>query len=83
MEKPIFASPELKTVQAGSPLGIDWLSLWILFSAWCPLSGWTLSLLGGLNAMGIGISLLVFAVALVFLAKPLELIGKSNRRWGH
>jgi hypothetical protein len=79
MEKPASTSREFKPIQAGELPRIDWLPLWILFSAWCPLSGWTLSLLGCLNATGTGIALLVFAVALIFLAKPLELIGKSNR----
>ncbi len=79
MEKPALTSPPRTLISAGRPPGIDWLSLWILFSVWCPISGWSLSLLGCLNAPGIAVALLIFGVALIFLAQPLELIGKSNR----
>src|SRR5882762_2676142 len=52
---------------------IDWLALWILFSSWCSLSGWFLSLLGDLNPWGYGIALLVFIGGLFLFGKFLLL----------
>ena len=40
---------------------LDWLALWIVFSAWSSLSGWVLSYLSELNPAGIVCSYLLFA----------------------
>ncbi len=58
----------------------DGLALWILFSSWCVISGWTLSLLGELNVPGVVVSFLLFAAMLVALRRPFGLIVPA-RNW--
>ena len=48
----------------------DWLAVWILWSAWCSLAGWTLSALGALDRAGYVATTLLFGVLLV-----------AGRRW--
>jgi hypothetical protein len=53
---------------------LDWLAVWILWSAWCSLSGWTLSAFGHLDRVGFAITTLLFAGLVIagrrFLAPP-------------
>ena len=53
---------------------VDWLALWILFSAWCTLSGWLLSSVGMLNRVGYGCSFLFLLGILWFYRGPLRLV---------
>jgi hypothetical protein len=48
----------------------DWLAVWILWSAWCSLAGWTLSALGALDRAGYAVATLLFVALLV-----------AGRRW--
>ena len=59
---------------------VDWLAVWILFSVWCSLSGWTLSALGSLNLVGVGVSTVLFLLALAAVRQPLELAQAVPRR---
>jgi hypothetical protein len=43
----------------------DWLAIWILWSAWCSLTGWTLSALHLLDRAGYIVTTLLFAGLLV------------------
>jgi len=82
LEKMRAVSSGQVTIRRRETTRIDWLSLWILFSAWCPFSGWGLSLLHCLNVVGVIISLFFFIGALALLAKPWKLIEKSKAcRW--
>ncbi|MCE0498812.1 MAG: hypothetical protein LV481_12790 [Methylacidiphilales bacterium] len=60
----------------GQPKGqpaFDVLALWILFSAWCSLSGWLLSIVGALNPWGYGLGFLAFIAALAIFGRQLLL----------
>jgi hypothetical protein len=59
---------------------LDWMALWILFSAWCPLSGWGLSFLGCLNAPGVCVSFIFFLACLIGLRRPLGLFDETRNR---
>ena len=61
-------------------LRVDWLALWILFSAWCPVSGWALSALGWLNRAGECGSVVLFGLAVALLWRPLELAESERAR---
>ncbi|HUB67342.1 MAG TPA: hypothetical protein VL981_07665 [Candidatus Methylacidiphilales bacterium] len=50
---------------------LDVLALWILFSSWCALSGWSLSLFRSLNGWGYDMALLILAGVLAFRGKSL------------
>jgi hypothetical protein len=66
----------------------DWLALWILFSAWCLVSGWILSAFGQLDRAGYAVSLVLFLAALAFKrhfwqvlsTRPLFLARRSTYR---
>jgi hypothetical protein len=66
----------------------DWLALWILFSAWCVVSGWILSAFGQLDRAGYAVSLVLFLAALAFKrcswqvlsTRPLFLARRSTYR---
>jgi hypothetical protein len=62
---------------------VDWISLWILFSAWCALSGWGLSLIRCLNATGVVGSFVIFGVVVAALWRPLELARTVPARRGY
>jgi hypothetical protein len=52
----------------------DWLALWILWSAWCAVSGWILSALGQLDRTGYAVCVVIFLAGLAlkrrFWASP-------------
>jgi hypothetical protein len=50
----------------------DWLTLWILFSAWSSLSGWCLSAFGYLNLAGIAFSYSLFLGGLILFHSHLQ-----------
>jgi hypothetical protein len=54
---------------------IDWVALWILFSTWCSLTGWFLSLLDCLNRWGYGMAFAFFLGGLIVFRKQLGLSG--------
>jgi hypothetical protein len=56
---------------------VDWVALWILFSTWCSLAGWFLSLLRCLNRLGYGIAFILFVAGLIVIRKQ---IGFSGQR---
>ncbi len=66
----------------------DWLAVWILWSAWCTLCGWGLSILGHLDRAGYGAALVLFAAGLFFsrrywlvaAQRPLFLLRRSTYR---
>ena len=51
---------------------IDWLALWILFSAWSSLSGWCLAFSGLLNPVAIVLSYALFFGGLFFFRCQLQ-----------
>jgi hypothetical protein len=51
---------------------VDWLALWILFSAWSSLSGWGLSVFRWLNPAGIAFSYVLFFGGLVLFRSQLQ-----------
>ena len=55
---------------------VDWLALWILFSAWSSLSGWCLSALGYLDTAGIAFSFSFFLGALILFRSHLQCDGE-------
>ena len=57
---------------------VDWVALWILFSAWCSLAGWFLSLLGCLNGWGYGVAFGLFFGGLAAFRKRLGLFGPKR-----
>lgn len=57
---------------------VDWVALWILFSTWCSLTGWFLSLLGCLNRVGYGIALGLFLAGLIIVRKHLGFSGQKT-----
>jgi hypothetical protein len=59
---------------------LDWLALWILFSAWSSLSGWCLSGLGYLNPAGIIFSYSLFLAALIVFRSRLPR-GSGRAGW--
>ena len=68
----------------------DWLAIWILWSAWCSLSGWGLSALGHLDRAGYALALSVFVVGIMLThrhwtfpsSRPMFLFRRSTyRRW--
>src|SRR6202453_2520482 len=59
---------------------IDWMALWILFSAWCVLSGWGLSSIGWLNVPGVCVSFFLFVVCLILVREPLGLLEGDHAR---
>jgi hypothetical protein len=64
------SAPAPVSLRRRAPL--DGLALWILWSAWCSLSGWGLSCLGLLDRTGYIVSLLVFLVAFLWLRADLR-----------
>jgi hypothetical protein len=58
--------------------GVDWVAIWIVVSAWCQFSGWTLSLFGSLNRGGYAVALLVLIAVLWFFRLPLGLAGRKR-----
>jgi hypothetical protein len=82
IEEPRSVSSESNPPCRPETVRVDWLSLWILFSAWCPISGWTLSLLGCLNRTGICVSGALFIAFVFAIARRLELVEKASyARW--
>jgi hypothetical protein len=57
---------------------IDRLAVWILFSAWCSLSGWGLSALGCLNPAGYIVSFLLFITILAIFRRELWQTGAAK-----
>ena len=68
-----LVSPPERTVFA-----VDWLALWIFFSAWCSLSGWILSALVCLNPAGYAVSLLLLITVLSVFRRSLWLAATAH-----
>jgi hypothetical protein len=56
----------------GKQIFIDWLPLWILFSAWSVLSGWILSMLRHLDRSGMAVSYSLFLAAVILCRSQLQ-----------
>ena len=57
------------------PASIDWLAVWIIFSAWSTLSGWCLSAGGFLNPAGIITSYALFLAGVILFRSHLIVNG--------
>lgn len=69
--------------------GCDWLALWILWSAWCSISGWSLSSLAQLDRAGYVVMVLLFMGGIILTRRswlavarnrPLFLLRRSTYR---